>query len=482
VVAPVEPVADVPPVDLTSANGLTSTRPTPSRQGRRRPIAWSLRVAADVVAVLASMAVTLPVTGPSVALAAGILLALAATGTYRRHLSLSALSEAPRLFMAVAAALLGVSVLSWFVAVPTALLRQTVIAGLAVFVGRILTYAVIRHARRTGRLREPVAIIGAGSVGIELHRQLLEHPEYGLHPVGLVDDVPADPDLPLLGGLAQLPDVIDEHHVRRVLVAYGPTGEQELITILRSTVLHGVELHVVPRFFELGLAPSGPDIEDIWGIPLYRVRRAALRDSSWKAKRAADVLVSGTALLVLSPLLAVLALSVRLSSPGPVLFRQVRIGQHGTEIEVLKFRTLRVNADSDATWSVADDPRQTAVGRWLRRLSLDELPQFWNVLRGDMALVGPRPERPVFVSRFSAQITGYGDRHRLPVGLTGLAQVHGLRGDTSIEERARFDNSYIEHWSPWLDVKIAILTFGAILRAAIDRSGDDPPAGDDLPE
>ncbi|OWY61329.1 hypothetical protein B7486_64350, partial [cyanobacterium TDX16] len=291
--------------------------------------------------------------------AVGILLALAATGTYRRHLSLSALSEAPRLFMAVAAALLGVSVLSWFVAVPTALLRQTVIAGIAVFVGRILTYAVIRQARRAGRLREPVAIIGAGSVGIELHRQLLEHPEYGLHPVGLVDDVPADPDLPLLGGLAQLPDVIDEHHVRRVLVAYGPTGEQELITILRSTVLHGVELHVVPRFFELGLAPSGPDIEDIWGIPLYRVRRAALRDSSWKVKRAADVLVSGTALVLLSPLLALLALLVRLSSPGPVLFRQVRIGQHGTEIEVLKFRTLRVNADSDATWSVADDPRQT---------------------------------------------------------------------------------------------------------------------------
>lgn len=463
--------------DLSDGRDAGRTAP-PARERGRRPIAWSLRAVADVAAVTVGLAVALPVTWASTVLALGFLVCLAATGTYRRHLSLSALSEVPRLLMAVATSLLGVSTLSLLVTLPATLLRQTVVTGLAVLVGRTLTYAVIRQARRAGRLREPVAIIGAGSVGIELHRQLLEHPEYGLDPVGLVDDVPADPDLPLLGGLDQLPEVIDDHHLRRVLVAYGPTGEQELITILRSTVLHGVELHVVPRFFELGLAPAGPDIEDIWGIPLYRVRRAALRDSSWKAKRIADVLVSGTLLLLLSPLLALLALLVKLSSPGPVLFRQVRIGQHGTEIEVLKLRTLRVNDDSDATWSVSDDPRQTGVGRWLRRLSLDELPQLWNVLRGDMALVGPRPERPLFVSRFSAQITGYEDRHRLPVGLTGLAQVHGLRGDTSIEERARFDNSYIEHWSPWLDLKITILTFGAIVRAALER-GDDAPSDEE---
>ena len=207
------------------------------------------------------------------------------------------------------------------------------------------------------------------------------------------------------------------------------------------------------------------------------VRRAALRAGAWKVKRVADVLVSAMLLLLLSPLLAVLALAVRLSSPGPVLFRQRRIGQHGHEIEVLKFRTLRVNADADVTWSVEDDPRQTTVGRWLRRLSLDELPQLWNVLRGDMSLVGPRPERPHFVSRFSAQVTHYADRHRLPVGLTGLAQIHGLRGDTSIEERARFDNYYIEHWSPWEDVKVIIATVGVILRDALRASsGSDRPA------
>jgi exopolysaccharide biosynthesis polyprenyl glycosylphosphotransferase len=235
---------------------------------------------------------------------------------------------------------------------------------------------------------------------------------------------------------------------------------------LRAAALLDVEVHVVPRFFELGLAPEGPDVEQIWGIPLYRVRRAALRDAAWKVKRGIDVAVSLSMLVLLSPVFAAIALAVRLSSPGPIMFRQVRVGQHGRQIEVLKFRTLRVNTDSDITWSVEDDPRQTAVGKWLRRLSLDELPQLVNVLRGDMSVVGPRPERPHYVNRFSAQVVGYSDRHRLPVGLTGLAQVHGLRGDTSIEERARFDNFYIEHWSPWQDVKIVLRTGGAIFRDA----------------
>jgi lipopolysaccharide/colanic/teichoic acid biosynthesis glycosyltransferase len=157
---------------------------------------------------------------------------------------------------------------------------------------------------------------------------------------------------------------------------------------------------------------------------------------------------------------------VKLSSPGPVLFRQQRIGQHGEEISVAKFRTLEVNHDSDTRWSADDDPRVTTVGRILRATSLDELPQLWGVLRGRMSLVGPRPERPFFVERFGASIDGYGDRHRLPAGLTGWAQVHGLRGDTSIEERSRYDNQYIEHWSLWRDVVILIRTAAEVARSA----------------
>jgi exopolysaccharide biosynthesis polyprenyl glycosylphosphotransferase len=197
------------------------------------------------------------------------------------------------------------------------------------------------------------------------------------------------------------------------------------------------------------------------------VRRAALQLAAWRVKRVVDVTLASAALVALSPVLAVLALAVRLSSPGPVLFRQRRTGQGGREIDVLKFRTLRVNGDADVTWSVDDDPRQTGVGRWLRRLSLDELPQLWNVLRGDMSIVGPRPERPFYVDRFRTTVAGYDHRHRLPVGLTGLAQVHGLRGDTSIAERARFDNFYIEHWSPWLDVRIMLRTVTAVARDAL---------------
>ncbi len=164
--------------------------------------------------------------------------------------------------------------------------------------------------------------------------------------------------------------------------------------------------------------------------------------------------------------MGLVALAVKFSSPGSILFRQRRVGQDGHEFELLKFRTLRHNDESDTQWSVIGDTRLTAIGRFLRRTSLDELPQLWNVLRGDMSLIGPRPERPFFVARFSADIDGYKHRHRLPVGLTGWAQVHGLRGDTSIEARTRFDNHYIEHWSIWRDLVILGRTAAEVVRGA----------------
>ncbi|MCB1014686.1 MAG: sugar transferase [Acidimicrobiales bacterium] len=462
---------------LVAISGHRDDAPRTVRR-RRGPLSpWSLRVVADLAAALVGLAVLPSVGWANVAYAAGVFVTLGMVGTYRRHLALSSLSELPRLLLGAGIPLLVIGGLSPFIDLPGTLFDQVAVTGAAVVVGRTSTYAVIRTARRAGQLRENALIVGAGAVGIELARLLDEHPEYGLVPVGFIDDVPSQPGLDLLGGMADLEKVIHEHDVRRVLVAFGPRGEQELVATLRSTGLHDVELHVVPRFFELGFSPGGPDVEHVWGIPLFQVRRAALRAGAWKVKRIADVVVSATLLVVLAPLLGVLALSVRLSSPGPILFRQRRIGQHGHEIEVLKFRTLRVNTDADVTWSVDDDPRQTGIGKWLRRLSLDELPQLWNVLRGDMSLVGPRPERPHFVSRFSAQVTHYADRHRLPVGLTGLAQIHGLRGDTSIEERARFDNYYIEHWSPWEDMKVMIATVGVILRDAVRQSTrSDKPA------
>ena len=168
-------------------------------------------------------------------------------------------------------------------------------------------------------------------------------------------------------------------------------------------------------------------------------------------------------LAIAAPLMGVCALAVRMSGPGPVFFRQKRIGQRGEVFELLKFRTMAENEDSDTTWNVGGDGRRTPVGSLMRRLSLDELPQLINVLRGEMSLVGPRPERPFFVDKFRVAVQGYDDRHRVPAGLTGWAQVHGLRGDTSIPERALFDNHYVEHWSLWRDVVIMFRTVGSVL-------------------
>ena len=205
-------------------------------------------------------------------------------------------------------------------------------------------------------------------------------------------------------------------------------------------------------------------------------------------RRALDVTLAATMLLVLAlPLLAI-ALSVRLDTPGPALFRQQRLGLHRRPFVLLKFRSMRTDCDDllhrrlieaelggdgalwDGSTKVPDDPRVTRCGRFLRRTSLDELPQLINVLRGDMSIVGPRPERPHFVDKFGSAVVRYDDRHRVPVGMTGWAQVHGLRGDTSIEERARFDNHYVEHWSLWLDLVIVGRTVGAVVRDVFKRA------------
>jgi len=164
-----------------------------------------------------------------------------------------------------------------------------------------------------------------------------------------------------------------------------------------------------------------------------------------------------------SPVLLASAAAVRLTSRGPVFFRQTRIGQRGEFFQMLKFRTMKENSDSDTTWSVSDDLRRTKVGRVLRVTSLDELPQLFNVLKGEMSLVGPRPERPFFVDQFRVAVPGYDDRHRVPAGMTGWAQVHGLRGDTSIADRAKFDNHYVENWSLWRDIVILFRTVGSVL-------------------
>ena len=417
------------------------------------------------------MLVTRPDDGVNAVYALFAVVALLTSGAYRLRISLSALDEAPRLATVLAVPLLLLAP----VANPThsRLLWQAVISVVFIVATRSLGYALLRRARRGG-LREATLVAGTGHVGIDLANLIVMHPEYGLELTGFVGSPYPGLPQPVLGDVDDLDRIVVEHGIRRVLVAFGPTREAELVGVLRTAVLRDVEVHVVPRFYEVGVAPRGPDVDDLWGIPMYRMRQAALRARVWRFKRAVDVVLSAVLLVVTAPIMAAAALAVRFGSPGPVLFRQHRIGQYGEEIEVLKFRTLPVD-HVDNSWNAATD-QYNSVGRWLRRLSIDELPQLWNVLRGDMSLVGPRPERGYLVEQFNTSVTGYRDRHRLPVGLTGWAQVHGLRGDTSLRERVRFDNHYIEHWSLWRDVVILVRTLSAGFRGPTPMS---PPEDHD---
>jgi len=344
-----------------------------------------------------------------------------------------------------------------------------------VVLGRALAYLIIREARANGYLNELTVIVGARNLGVKVAETLLAHPEYGLVPLGFLDTIAGTgvpipmlggTELPLLGGLSDLEAVVRANGVRRVIVAFGGMREAEMVRTLRASDRLPVEVHVVPRFFELGVAPEGPYTDDLWGITIQRLRRSALRTVAWRVKRAFDLALGSILLILCAPLLAGAAIAVRLSSPGPIFFRQRRIGQVGQVFELLKFRTMSENRDSDTSWSVTDDQRITPVGRVLRATSLDELAQLINVIRGEMSIVGPRPERPKFADEFRVAVQGYDDRHRVPAGMTGWAQVHGLRGDTSIPDRAVFDNYYVEHWSLWRDILIVGRTFGQILKRA----------------
>jgi exopolysaccharide biosynthesis polyprenyl glycosylphosphotransferase len=288
--------------------------------------------------------------------------------------------------------------------------------------------------------------------------------------VGFLDDDPRITDgpqgLPVLGGLWSLAAVLEDRPISNVVVAFSSFKESGMVGVIRACDRHECELFVVPRLYELQHMQD--EMDNAWGVPLVRLKRSTYRSPAWRVKRLVDVLVSAGLLLVLLPLMLLLALVVRLDGGPDVLFRQERVGVDGRTFHVLKFRSLKPvdDAESATNWNIKHDSRLSPVGRFLRKTSLDELPQLINILRGEMSLVGPRPERPHFVEQFREAYPSYEARHRVPSGLTGWAQVHGLRGDTSIADRARFDNYYIENWSLWLDVKIVLRTFSSVLRGA----------------
>jgi exopolysaccharide biosynthesis polyprenyl glycosylphosphotransferase len=421
---------------------------------------------ADFAALAAFVMIVAPLatTWWSYVFVGSVVVLLTATGHYRSRITLNVAREARSIAVCTAVPLLVLAA----VHIQGVSSLGLIVAGLSVVVCmlvlRCVLYALIRRLRTRGIYGERTLIIGAGQIGTTFAATLQEHREYGLRPIGFLDDVDgADLPLPLFGGVALLRMVLFEERVDRVVVAFGRAREADMVDVLRACEDASVDIHILPRFFELGSAVHATDVDDVWGFPLVRLRRPVRRTFSRATKRAFDMSVAAVGLLLSAPLYAVLAVAVKLSSPGPVHFRQQRVGQRGETVEILKFRSMRVHSDSDTEWTIADEA-VTRVGRVMRVLGLDEIPQLWNILRGQMSLVGPRPERPFFVEQFKAEIPHYDDRHRVPGGLTGLAQVHGLRGDTSIEERARFDNHYIENWSLWRDLTILMQTLFAVVR------------------
>ena len=332
-----------------------------------------------------------------------------------------------------------------------------------VSVGRVALYSIERRRRRSGRHGERAVIVGSGETSVELLRRIDEHPELGIQTVGVVGEASAHLPVPVLGRTTELSRVVEDHRISTVIIALPQTSEADLVHMLRGRSGRELDIYTVPPCFTM-VSRLAPGSDRIWGIPVNRLSTSPLERGHYPLKRVLDVVVSFIALVVLSPLLLVVAFAVRMEVGRGVLFRQVRVGQGFEPITVIKFRSMRTvsEADSDTTWSVAQD-RIGPVGRFIRASSIDELPQLINVLRGDMSLVGPRPERPHFVDQYQDDIPTYQHRHRMRMGVTGYAAVHGLRGDTSIEDRAYFDNIYIDNWSLWLDVKIILRTLVSVV-------------------
>ena len=402
-------------------------------------------------------------------LAMAILLAMWGNGLYRSRLTLSVLDDFPVICLAGVLATGFVTALLVSVAGhdPAACVRAGSLALGLILAGRVVTYAGIRWARKRGLVTYRTVIMGTGPTAAQLGRILDEHPETGLRLVGFLGPQPAaSPRVSeqLLDERCQaLPWVTREHRASVVLATLSGVSAEDVLTGIRSRdPRRPCTLFVVPPLFEVLHTPRA---ERIFHVPLIRLRRSVLAALPLRIKRVCDFAIAVVALLLASPVMLAVAIAVRLETGQGVLFRQERVGQNGELFTLLKFRSLRpaTEQESGQLWSVSDDERMGPVGRFIRKTSLDELPQLINVLRGHMSIIGPRPERPYFVEQFGREYGCYALRHRVRPGLTGWAAVNGLRGDTSIEDRVYFDNAYIDNWSLWLDVKIVFRTVTAVV-------------------
>ena len=328
--------------------------------------------------------------------------------------------------------------------------------------------AILERRWKAGIGLKRILIAGAGELGRVVAEKILQHAELGYHIVGFVDDRAGGDHLgyrglPLLGTLGDAPEIIRQEHIDHLYVALPLDEHVKMLDLIENTSREMVDVKVVPDLVQfLALRAR---LEDLDGVPIINIHDVPLQGLNSVIKRAIDLAISGAAALILLVPCSIVALIIKWTSRGPVFYRQERMGLDGRPFWVYKFRSMRVDAE-DVTgpiWARDDDPRCTSVGRFLRRWDLDELPQIWNVLKGDMSIVGPRPERPFFVDQFKHRFPQYMLRHKVKAGITGWAQVNDLRGDSDLAQRINYDLYYIEHWSTWFDLSILGLTLWHIL-------------------
>jgi exopolysaccharide biosynthesis polyprenyl glycosylphosphotransferase len=401
---------------------------------------------------------------------------LAAFGKYRRHLRLEILEDARITLAATAIAVmitLPFSVLQSDDQVASAE-RIWLFSALYLIAGNTGLVLAQRRARARGVAGTQTLIVGAGSVGRQVARALADNPELGLRPIGYLDNDPVADDsdlLPVLGASWDFDRIVADYDVGHVVFGFSTAPHQVYLRLLARCEELGTDVSMVPRFFER--LPTRASVVQVRGLQLVSVQPVNPRGVQFAFKYALDRICAALALVILSPLMAILAVAVLISVGRPILYRQRRVGRGGLLFDMLKFRSMRDGGDAPelaipdtfdaAPGGVEGDDRRTRVGRILRSASLDELPQLWNVLIGQMSFIGPRPERPGFVSVFKENVSRYDERHRVKAGITGWAQVNGLRGKTSLQDRIAADNYYIQNWSLWLDFKIVLQTVAVVL-------------------
>jgi exopolysaccharide biosynthesis polyprenyl glycosylphosphotransferase len=450
----------------------------------RDPRVWArLRQAADVFGVLSAALVVLLI-GPTANAPAGLAAVTFASSSLlysrlslRKQLTVGLLDSCVR---AIASCAVGATVAIAVGAVAGSATPDVIGLRLWLMTAAVLCGArtalslVERRARARGLLMTPTLVVGAGAVGTWVVRRLEQQPSLGLCPIGFLDadsspdSIDPDSELPVLGTPADAVEVAHRTGARQLVFAFSWERDHRLAAVVRRCQAAGLKVAVVPRLYEA--INDRATLGHVGGLPLMSFRPRRSQGWRFRTKYAIDRVAALAALIVFSPLMVAIAIAVRFSSPGPLIYRQRRVGRNGREFDLLKFRSMTtgagrnayIPADGAAPGGIEGADRRTCVGRWLRNTSLDELPQFLNVLRGEMSLVGPRPERPEFAAQFADEVPGYDDRHRIKPGITGWAQVNGLRGQTSIADRVEWDNHYIENWSVGLELRTLALTVAAV--------------------